>query len=165
VSPATKASEVVAYWRGLARDHVAAAVAHASDDAQVLLATVVRLSATHPTQRAIFAHLEVGEQTTQSRLLRAGAPSVKRILTDLRLVYVAALRRLNPPLRAETIVAALGHSSRASLGRHVRQRRGCTLATFAESPDRLLGEVCAALRDCRGLAHLRVFPAPRREEP
>lgn len=70
--------------------------------------------------------------TTQSRLIRAGLPTINACVDRIGLAYAAALFDGEDD-RVASVAYTLGHPTHSTLNRHMRRTLGMTAVTFRET--------------------------------
>lgn len=105
------------------------ALGRPSEDCRHFFEGLIRLAPAVSTARDLSVRLGVRSSTLMSRFLRAGAPSPKRYLAAVRLVYAAGLLE-SPGLSIVDVAYRLEYSSSQSFGRHIRTALGVTAAEF-----------------------------------
>jgi len=104
-------------------------LADAGAGARLFFEAIARLAPAVGTVRALCRHFGVPASTIMSRFFRAGLPSPKVYLSELRLLHAAHLFE-TPGLSVADVAYRLDYSSPQSFGRHLKNTRGLTATEF-----------------------------------
>lgn len=104
-------------------------LAEASAGARLFFEAAARLAPAVSTVRALCRHFGIPASTVMSRFFRAGLPSPKVYLSELRLLHAAHLFEA-PGLSVADVAYRLDYSSPQSFGRHLKGTRGLTATEF-----------------------------------
>jgi AraC-like DNA-binding protein len=101
----------------------------ASSSSRAFFEATIHLAPSTGTVRVLAEHISVSPSTLMSRFFRAGLPSPKRYLAEIRLLYAASLLAF-PGLSITDVAYRLEYSSPQSFGRHLRKLVGVAAAEF-----------------------------------
>lgn len=104
-------------------------IADAPAGSKLFFEAAARLAPAVSTVRALCRHFGVPSSTMMSRFFRAGLPSPKLYLSELRLLHAAHLFE-TPGLSVADVAYRLDYSSPQSFGRHLKTIRGMTATEF-----------------------------------
>jgi AraC-like DNA-binding protein len=104
-------------------------IAEAPAGSRLFFEAAARLAPAVSTVRALCRHFGVPASTVMSRFFRAGLPSPKVYLSELRLLHAAHLFE-TPGLSVADVAYRLDYSSPQSFGRHLKTTRGMTATEF-----------------------------------
>lgn len=116
-------------------------LATASRGTKEFFTIVVRHAGDITSVRALAKRIELHPSTLISRFCRLGLPSVRRYLSDMRLVFVSG-HLATPTVSIAAVARRLNYSSPQSFGRHVYIRYRVPAGTFRRTHpfDRMVTE-------------------------